>query len=257
MIQLNYKKYGGGEPLIVLHGFLGSLDNWHTLASEWGNNGFAVYTIDLRNHGRSPHTEHHNIPLMRDDLKDFMVQHRLSAAHILGHSMGGKVAMAFALTYPELTNRLIVADMAPRAYQRGHDEVLNAIQQVNLDQLQTRKEADEAMKPLLGDFGTRQFVLKSLDRDEQGQFKWKFNITTLARDYDEVIQAIRSDKPFTGPALFLKGALSLYVQEKDVPEIRALFPNARIQTIEGAGHWLHADQPQLFSAAVKTFLTSV
>lgn len=257
MLSLNYKEYGTGNTiLIVLHGFLGSLDNWHSLSTEWSNNGLHVFTIDQRNHGRSPHTDHHTIPLMVEDLKDFMDQHSITSAVILGHSMGGKVAMQFALDHPSLCSRLIVADMGVRQYKPGHDDVFDAIFQVSLDQIQTRKEAEEAMIPFLGDFGTRQFVLKSLERAQDGHYRWKFNLRTLFQDYAEITKPVASAHPFDKPALFLRGGLSLYIQDNDIPGIKALFPSAVIQTIEDAGHWLHADKPREFSEAVVNFVNS-
>lgn len=255
MLHLNYKKYGEGKPLIILHGFLGSLDNWHTLATRWGNNGFEVYAVDLRNHGRSPHTSHHSIDLMVEDILNFIDEQKLSKVNLLGHSMGGKVVMKFALTYPDRVEKLIVADIAPREYNRGHDEVFKAIFKVDLSKIQSRKEAEDAMKPYLGDFGTRQFILKSLDRDEAGNYKWKFNIKTLYDEYDEVSKAIISDHKFEGEVLFLKGGLSIYIQEKDMNDIKTLFPNARLQVVEHAGHWLHADKPDDFYLAVTNFLS--
>lgn len=255
MISLNYKQYGEtGQPLIILHGFLGSLDNWHTLAGEWSKAGFKVYTLDQRNHGKSPHTMEHSLQLMSDDLLDFMEQQQIPEAIILGHSMGGKVAMQFALQHPAKTIKLIAADIAPRAYKPGgHDEVFKAIFNVDLKHIQTRKEAEEAMKPFLGDFGTRQFVLKSLERTENG-FDWKFNIDTLFREYNQAIMAIEPHAPVQIPALFIRGGLSLYVQEKDHADILALFPQAKIETIPHAGHWLHADKPKEFFDAVSAFM---
>ncbi len=257
MLQLNYKKYGqSNTKLIILHGFLGSLDNWHTLATEWAKNDIEVYTIDQRNHGKSPHTEHHTIDLMVEDVKDFMEQQGITKTNMMGHSMGGKVAMQFALTYPELLDKLIVVDIAPRSYNHGHDDIFNAIHHVSLETTQTRKEVEEAMMPYLGDFGTRQFIMKGLERSDDGKYHWKFNVETLDRDYENVLEQTFSDKQFLGDVLFLKGSLSLYIQEKDFAEIKKLFPNSRIQTIENAGHWLHADKPQQFFDAVKIFLFS-
>jgi esterase len=257
MLSLNFKEYGTGDRnLIVLHGFLGSLDNWHSLATEWAKNGLHVYTIDQRNHGRSPHTEDHSLKLMSDDLKDFMDQHSISSAIILGHSMGGKVAMQFALDHAGLCEKLIVADMAPREYKPGHDDVFDAIFNVSLDKIETRKEAEEAMMPFLGDFGTRQFVLKSLERTPEGHYAWKFNLKTLFKEYPYIIQAITGTHSYSKPTLFLKGGLSLYIQEKDVPEIKRLFPSATIQTIDDAGHWLHADKPREFLEAVLNFVNT-
>lgn len=254
MLELNYKEYGEGDKnLIILHGFLGSLDNWHTLATEWGKAGLHVYALDQRNHGKSPHTSEHTIQLMVDDINDFMFRHNITEAVILGHSMGGKVAMLFALQYPMLCTKLIVADMAPRAYKPGHDDVFDAIFQVDLGKIETRKEAEEAMKKYLGDNGTRQFILKNLERAEEGKYEWKFNLRTLFQDYAEITKAITSKFTFDKPTLFLKGGLSLYIRDVDEAEIKTLFPESTIQTIENAGHWLHADKPKEFSDAVLSF----
>lgn len=252
--ELNYKRYGSGKPILILHGFLGSLDNWHTLATEFGKSGFEVYTLDMRNHGRSPHTSQHSISLMVDDVKLFIEQHNLISVSLLGHSMGGKVAMQFALTYPELIDNLVVVDIAPRAYKSGHDDVFDAIRNIDLDSIQSRKEAEEMMKPFLGDFSTRQFILKNLERNEDGKYQWKFNFEVLHRDYAEMISAIYSTNIFEGPTLFIKGANSIYIQENDRSDIEKYFPNATIQVIELAAHWVHADQPKLFFDTVINFL---
>lgn len=254
MLELNFKEYGSGDQhLIVLHGFLGSLDNWHSLASEWSKAGLHVWTIDQRNHGKSPHTQEHSLQLMVDDLNDFMYQHHIPKAVILGHSMGGKVAMMFAIQFPEITTKLIVADIAPREYKRAHDDVFDAIFHVDLQHITSRKEAEAAMMPYLGDFGTRQFILKSLNRLEDGTYEWKFNLRTLYQEYEEIRKAVTSTHVYEREALFIKGALSGYVKERDVEDIQKLFPNAQIQTVEDAGHWLHADKPAVFSELVLTF----
>lgn len=255
MVQLHYKQYGiGSTKLIILHGFLGSLDNWHTLATEWGKSGCTVYALDQRNHGKSPHTATHTIADMVDDLYHFMQQLHIEKAIILGHSMGGKVAMQFALSYPMHTQKLIVADMSPRAYKHGHDEVFKAIKSIDLNTIQSRKEAEDAMKTYLGDFGTRQFILKNLERAENGQYRWKFNFETLYHDYENILEETTSANSYGGAVLFLKGSLSQYIRETDEPMIHQLFPSARICTVEQAGHWLHAEQPQLFSKQVLEFI---
>ena len=254
MLQLNFKKYGEGKPLIILHGFLGSLDNWHTLATEFGKNGFEIFTIDLRNHGRSPHTFLHSISLMADDLNDFMDQQNVSSATILGHSMGGKVAMQFALSYPQKVDKLIVVDIASRAYKRGHDDVFSAIKNIELDQIHSRKDAEEKMLPYLSDISTRQFILKNLERSEDGNYHWKFNFETLYREYENMLVEINSVHTFNGKTLFIKGANSNYIQEKDRSDIEKLFPNVIIKTIENATHWVHADNPKQFFDTVINFL---
>jgi esterase len=257
MLSLNYKEYGTGtQHLIILHGFLGSLDNWHSLSTEWANAGLHVYAVDQRNHGRSPHTDEHTISLMADDLRDFMEEHELKDAVILGHSMGGKVAMQFALDHPELCTKLIVADMAPRQYKPGHDDVFEAIFNVSLDKIETRKDAEEAMKPYLGDPGTRQFIMKSLERQQDGTYAWKFNLKTLYQDYAEITRPIETGKTYEKPALFLKGELSRYIKDEDLPEIRQLFPHSDVISVEGAGHWLHADNPKAFFEAVLHFTSN-
>jgi esterase len=255
MIQLNFKKYGeGATNLIILHGFLGSLDNWHTLATDWGKSYLTVYAIDQRNHGKSPHTDTHTIADMVDDLYNFMQQFHIDKAIILGHSMGGKVAMQFALSYPMQTEKLIVADMSPRAYKHGHDDVFNAIKSIELSRIQSRKEADEAMKPFLSDFGTRQFVLKNLERNEIGEYKWKFNLKTLYKDYENILLETHANNKYNGPVLFLKGGLSLYIREQDDVMIKKLFPHAELAIIEEAGHWLHAEKPKAFYELVLNFI---
>lgn len=245
MIELNYKSYGtGSSHLIILHGFLGSLDNWHTLAGQWGEHGIHVWSIDQRNHGKSPHTKDHNLQLMANDLLDFMNQHLIQDATLLGHSMGGKVAMLAALQNPEKFKQLIVADIAPKEYKRGHDEVFEALFHTNLNTISSRKEAEEAMKPYLGDSATRNFILKSLERTTENHYQWKFNLPVLSEQYDEIRKPIRSTTPYPKPVLFLKGGQSAYIKpEHDWEPILKLFPAAQLHTVDGAAHWLHAEKP--------------
>lgn len=254
-VSLYHKEYGQGiNYLIIIHGFLGSLDNWHSLAVKWAEAGLHVFALDMRNHGKSPHTEEHNQQLMVLDVLTFMENQGIHQANILGHSMGGKVAMRLALNHPEKVTSLIVADIAPRKYQSGaHDDVFKAIFHIDLNNIQSRKEAEEAMKVQLGDFGTRQFILKSLERDGE-KFKWKFNIQTLYHSYEEVIGGIETNQSNNGKVLIMRGALSLYIKERDMQDILKLFPNAQFQTIEQAGHWLHADKPDIFYKSVLDFV---
>lgn len=254
-MYLNHKIYGNGNPLIILHGFLGSLDNWHTLATKFGETQ-KVYTIDQRNHGKSPHTSVHSIPLMVEDLKLFMATHQIKKASIVGHSMGGKVAMQFALLYPDMIDKLIVVDIAPKKYKRGHDDVLNAIEGIPLQQISSRKEAETAMEPLMPDYGTRQFLLKNLERTEDGSYQWKMNVPVLKTYYEEIIQEVTSDHPIQNQTLVIKGANSRYIKDEDYHDFKRLFPNFSIVTIPNAGHWVHAEQPILFYEVVSKFLSS-
>ncbi len=253
-MQLNFKKYGSSnEVLIILHGFLGSLDNWHTLATEWSA-FYTVYTVDFRNHGKSPHTDHYSIPLMVDDIAEFMDQQNILSAYILGHSMGGKVAMQFAFNHTHKIDKLIVADIAPRQYKRGHDTIFEALHAVDFDTITRRKEAEEVMMHLVPDFGTRQFLLKNLISTPEGKYAWRVNLPVLEADYEEIIKPIAYDGVFTKPALFLRGSLSNYIKSSDETEIIEYFIQSQIITIEDAGHWLHADNPKAFSKEVLQFL---
>ncbi|MBU3663477.1 MAG: alpha/beta fold hydrolase [Bacteroidetes bacterium] len=252
-MKLNYKIYGAGKPLIILHGFMGSLDNWHSLATRFGES-YQVFTVDQRNHGKSPHTEAHSIPLMVADLHAFIQSHNLENVSIIGHSMGGKVAMAFALQYPNLVEKIIVVDIAPRKYKRGHDDVFDAIFAINLNSINSRKDAEAAMIPLMPDFGTRQFLLKNLDRLEDGSYQWKMNLPVLHAYYDEITQEVNNNTPFSKPTLVIKGGNSRYISEQDKIDFLNLFPIYQFIEIPNAGHWVHAEQPNLFYEAVITFL---
>lgn len=252
-MKLNYKIYGAGNPLIILHGFMGSLDNWHSLATRFGES-CQVFTVDQRNHGKSPHAEAHSIPLMVADLHAFIQTHNLENVSIIGHSMGGKVAMAFAFQYPNLVSKIIVVDIAPRKYMRGHDDVFDAIFAIDLKSINSRKDAEAAMIPLMPDFGTRQFLLKNLDRLEDGSYQWKMNLPVLHAYYEEITQEVNNNTPFSKPTLVIKGGNSWYISEQDKIDFMKLFPIYQFIEIPNAGHWVHAEQPNLFYEAVINFL---
>jgi esterase len=253
-LQLNFKKYGTApENLIIIHGFLGSLDNWQTLAIEFSKN-FSVYTIDMRNHGKSPHTEHHSIKLMVEDLANFMKLNKINTTHLLGHSMGGKVAMQFAINYPEKIDKLIIVDIAPREYKHGHDSIFEALNAIDLSQITRRKEAEDKMMHLVPDFGTRQFLLKNLTSTASGAYTWKMNLKVLQNDYNEIVAQIEYNGIYLKPVLFIRGSLSLYIKPADEVEIIEHFVNAKIETIGNAGHWLHAEKPKEFYELVVSFL---
>ncbi len=253
MIYLNHKSIGQGPALIVLHGLFGSLDNWVSFARVLGQN-YSVYLIDQRNHGKSPHMNAWDYPTMAEDLYDFMEQEGIRQAHILGHSMGGKVAMQFAAYYPEHLDRLIVADMAPIKYEPHHTEIIQALQGLDLSQFEDRQQADEALSQRIKEAGIRQFLLKSLARNRNQSFRWKFNLEVLGQKYEEVLEGVEVDPPFKGPSLFIYGEKSNYVVDQYRDLILSYFPSAEFQGIPGAGHWLHAEAPQEFLTIVKGFL---
>lgn len=254
-MKLNYKKIGEGKALVILHGLFGSLDNWQTLGKKLGEQ-YAVSLLDLRNHGHSPHSDEWTYDLMCDDLMEFLNDNNLDKIYLLGHSLGGKVAMQFALKYPERVDKLIVADIAPKYYPRHHEQVLTAMNAMNLEIVKSRKEAEEILANNKLDIGTRQFLLKNIFwKDESNTtLAWRFNLKAIERNIQIVGSELLVGKTNTLPCLFLKGAKSNYILEEDLENARTFFPNATLQTIENAGHWLHADQPILFYEEVIRFL---
>ena len=257
VVSLHYQEYGQGEALIILHGFLGSSGNWHSLSKNQFGASYRVFTVDLRNHGRSPHTPVFDYPSMAADVLALMDALGLSQAHILGHSMGGKVAMYLALHHADRVESVIVADMAPRAYPPGHLSILRALQGLNLAAYTSRSEIDEALSASISEWGIRQFLLKNLESDGKGTYTWKNNLDGLAQYYDNILVAIsHSGTPFLKPALFIRGEASNYVTEEDLVDIAMFFPAYSLMDLQGAGHWVHAEKPGPFAEAVLHFLNA-
>lgn len=252
-MELNFKTFGHGPALIILHGLFGSLDNWVSHARRLAQH-FSVYIVDQRNHGKSPHDEQWDYGLMADDLRDFMDQHSLYTAHLLGHSMGGKTVMQFAADFPERILRLVVADMAPKAYEPHHTRILEALNGLDLHTLESRQQADELLTPEIPQASVRQFLLKSLGRKGKNGYAWKFNLPVIYRDYWKVLANVNLMEPFSGPTLFVHGGKSDYLLEEDYEAIEAHFPAATFACIPEAGHWLHADAPEAFLRIVENFL---
>lgn len=245
MPQLYSKIIGKGKPLLILHGFLGMSDNWKTLGSYYGENGFEVHLIDQRNHGRSFHSNEFSYKLMSEDLSNYMEYHQIVAADLIGHSMGGKTAMLFALENPQKVKKLLVADIAPRYYPIHHEAILNGLNAIKLNEITSRKDAEEVLEKYINDFGTRQFLLKNLYRKDKESFGWRMNLPVLTELIEKVGEATPDDSVFNGPSLFLKGSRSDYISTEDIGPIKTLFPAATIESIE-AGHWLHAENPEEF-----------
>lgn len=252
-MELNYKVYGEkGDDLIILHGLLGSLDNWQTIAKSLSAH-FRVWVLDQRNHGRSPHTSDISYPLLAGDLQAFMQQHEIDKAHILGHSMGGKVAMIFAFLYPDRVEKLIVADIGPVAYQGDHLPLMDAMLSMPLAQIQERSEAEAHLAQTIHSAAIRQFLLKNLGRDLNGFF-WKPALQVLRNNYASLMGFDPGNATFQGPVLFMKGSKSGYIRTEDFKYYQSIFPQAEMVVIPDAGHWLHAEQPQLFVEEVNRFL---
>ncbi|MDO1502468.1 alpha/beta fold hydrolase [Winogradskyella maritima] len=243
-----------GKPFVILHGFLGMGDNWKTLARQFSSEGFQVHLVDQRNHGRSFHSEDFDYELMAEDLKVYLDHHQLQNIILLGHSMGGKTAMRFASLYPELIDKLIVADIAPRYYPIHHDAILEGLSLLDFTVLKSRGEADEALSQYVPDMGTRMFLLKNLYWVEKGQLGLRINLDALKIAVSEVGEALPTHASVLNPTLFLRGDKSEYISETDAPLIKRHFPNSEIKTIADSGHWLHAENPKDFYEAVMFFL---
>jgi len=240
--------------LIMAHGVFGSHDNLGAIAPILEIDCY-LYRLDLRNHGRSPHAATMSFTDMANDVLELIVDNNIQQAAVLGHSLGGKVMMELATNHPERVSRLIVADIAPVEYPAHHDPILEGLQSIKLDGLRSRHDADEQLKSFVGDAPTQRFLLKNLQRDEQGNFYWRLNLPAIASQYGEMRKTIGNGKVYSGPTLFIRGGLSKYIQERNFDAIYKQFPNAKIETIANASHWLHAEQPQQFADLVTQFLT--
>jgi pimeloyl-ACP methyl ester carboxylesterase len=228
------------------------LDNWFSIAKELVDH-YTLYLADQRNHGDSPHSNEWNYGVMVEDLRELLDAEGLDSVYLMGHSMGGKTVMNFAVTYPERVRKLIVGDIAPRYYPIHHQLILEGLNALDLSSLQSRKEADDQLVQYIPELGVRQFLLKSLTRDGEG-FAWKINLKVITEQIEEVGKALEEGTVFEGPTLFLGGANSSYIQQQDLPNINTHFPNAEWISIPNAGHWLHAEQPQAVVAEMRKFL---
>ena len=237
---------GEGKPLLILHGFLGMSDNWKTLAGEYAQTGFQVHVLDLRNHGRSFHSDEFNYEVMAKDVYDYCVHNNLQKIDIIGHSMGGKTAMLFATTYPEMVDKLIVADIGPKFYPQHHQSILEGLNTVDFTKKPGRSDVEEILKQYIPDFGTRQFLMKSLYWIAPGQLAFRFNLPVFIEKIEEIGKALPADALFNKPTLFIRGGNSKYILDEDFQAVKKHFPMADFSTIPNAGHWLHAENPKLF-----------
>lgn len=251
-MKLNFKKSGSGPPLVILHGLFGSLDNWFSIAKELVEH-YTLYLVDQRNHGDSPHADEWNYTVMVEDLLELFDAEGLEKVFLMGHSMGGKTVMNFAVKYPERVEKLIVADIAPRYYPIHHQSILEGLNALNLKEIKSRKEADDQLAKYISELGIRQFLLKSLTRASDG-FTWKINLPVITKNIENVGEALADGAKFEGPTLFLAGANSNYIQQKDLPDLEVHFPNYELEFIPKAGHWLHAEQPHAVVEEMRRFL---
>lgn len=250
-MDLSYKKYGEGQPFIILHGLFGSADNWHTQANKLGNY-FEVYVIDQRNHGDSGWSDEFSYDLMAEDLHEFVEKHKLEDFILLGHSMGGKTAMRFAQLYPELIDKLISVDMGIKGYPASHGQIIDGLKSIDTDHVTSRREADEQLAKYVSNKAVRQFLLKNLHREGKESFSWKINLPVLDKKYTEIIGALPNDEVLID-TFFINGGQSGYIIKEDIESIKKVFPLATFYTIESAGHWIHAEAPEEFLEKVLSF----
>jgi esterase len=244
---------GKGQPFLILHGYFGMSDNWKTLGNQFAEN-YEVHLIDQRNHGRSFHSNDFDYELLVEDVYAYIQHYNLKKIILLGHSMGGKVAMLFAVTYPEFIDKLIIADISPKYYQPHHQSILVALNSVNFSLHNTRSKVEEALRIYMKDEGVLQFMLKNVYRKNKESLAFRFNLHSLTLNNSEVGEALPSFTHFDGQTLFLRGENSNYITSEDAPLIEAHFANSKIVTVKNAGHWLHAENPTQFYAEISAFL---
>lgn len=245
---------GEGQPLVVIHGFLGMSDNWKSLGDKWVEDGFQVHILDLRNHGKSFHSDDFSYSIMAQDVKEYLDFHHLENVYLIGHSMGGKVAMLFATEYPDYVSKLIIADISPRFYAPHHQTILEALNAVDFSKKPSRAEVDAIISKFINDFGTKQFLLKNLYWKEPGQLAFRFNLKVFMENQNVIGEALPENNKFYKPTLFLRGEKSDYITSSDEELIKFHFPNYKIETVLNAGHWLHAENPVDFMDKIKHFI---
>lgn len=250
-MNLHFKKYGNHpENLVILHGLFGMLDNWHTLATRFSVD-FTVWIIDARNHGKSPWKDTISYPEMAEDLSAFFASNNIDSAYIIGHSMGGKTAMVFANNYPLKTKKLVVVDIASKAYVPRHNEISSTLLNLNLKSIHNRKEAEEALSKEIPERDTVLFLLKNLERSGDS-FSWKVNLDSIVANIHRINESV--DVFFDGPTLFLKGDNSTYITLADETELKNQFPNSTVVSFPDTGHWIHAEKPDMFYSVVRNWL---
>ena len=243
----------GSKDLIVLHGFLGMGDNWKTHAKNWATQDWRVHLLDQRNHGRSFWSSNFSYDLMAKDLLNYMEEKQLKSATVLGHSMGGKVAMNFACSHPQKVDQLIIADIAPKVYPPHHQMILNGLKSLDFSQIRSRKDADMHLAAYVEDVATRQFLLKNIYRVSPTELGLRFNIEVLQHAGHQIGETLHKGAKYLGDVLFLKGAKSEYIEAEDALLIRHHFPKSTLMTIASAGHWLHAENPTAFTEAIESW----
>jgi len=255
-MQLFFRTYGKGQPLIILHGLYGMSDNWHTHAKLLADN-FKVYIPDMRNHGQSGHSNFFNYNVMAEDIGEFIETHKIENPIIMGHSMGGKVAMKFTLDNPDLVSKLIVIDMSMRQYKLNdfHYQLIYAMLAIDFTKVHSREEVEDCLAQTIHDQRIRMFIMKNLYWIEHKTLSWRLNLNAIFNNIDAIFEEIQSPQQFNKPSLFIRGEQSDYILDEDFIQLRKNFPQAILKTIPNAGHWVQADEPKKFMDSLQNFLS--
>lgn len=254
-LKLNHLQFGdAGPPIVVVHGLFGSARNWAGIAKRLAET-HRVFALDLRNHGESPWADDMSFAAMAGDIGQFIEDHELDRPAVIGHSLGGKAVMALALSHPESIRGLVAVDIAPAAYRRSFRLYVETMMGMDMSVITRRADADALLSDVVPEPGVRQFLLQNLVLGE-GEPRWRLNLAVLGSEMDIMGGAVTLDggAPYAGPALFLAGGDSYYLRPEHEPAIRQLFPNAKIDAIDGAGHWVHAEKPEEFLERARRFL---
>ncbi len=249
---LHYKELGEGKPLVILHGLFGTSDNWQTHAKKLGEY-YRVILVDQRNHGHSPWSEDFTYEHLADDLERLIIHLGIDQFTLIGHSMGGKTAMYYSQKYPTRLEKMVIVDIGIKQYPMHHNEIIKGIKSLDLTTISSRSVAEQAMIPFVDSYGVRQFLLKNLYWVEKGKLAWRMNVDVLEREMEEILAPIPNIEVWT-PTLFLRGAMSNYILDEDWDAIEEIFPDATLETIENAGHWVHSEQPDEFIEKVLGFI---
>ncbi|HMP98416.1 MAG TPA: alpha/beta fold hydrolase [Cyclobacteriaceae bacterium] len=253
-MKLFYRELGSGDTtLVILHGLFGSSDNWLSIARGLEEE-YKLYLVDQRNHGQSFKTDEFNYKLLSEDLKQFIETHQINQPVIIGHSMGGKTAMNFAVHYPKLLKALVIVDIAPKDYKVHHDVILDGLKAIPITEISSRNEADKILAEYVPEVAVRQFLLKNLSRKSDGGFEWKINLKSINNNIEVIGQGMQYPGKYEGPTLFIRGKKSNYIKDEDRNLITEIFPDSNLVSFEDAGHWVHAEQPEKFLATIKEFL---
>jgi pimeloyl-ACP methyl ester carboxylesterase len=254
-MKLFFRKFGEGQPVVILHGVFGLSDNWVTIGKRLAEN-FGVFIPDMRNHGQSPHSSAFSYDAMADDLAEFLEDHALVNPILIGHSMGGKVVMKFALDFPAKPERIVVIDISPRAYpvRQSHMQLMDSMLSVDFAAARSRREVEDQLSLMIREQKIRNIVLKNLYHINKDTLGWRLNLAAISEHTEELYAGVTSPYVFKKPALFIRGALSDYVTDEDADLIRKNFPRAEFVTLEGASHWVHADVPGLLCRSLSSFL---